>query len=81
MVASSSGGGAEIVEDGETGRLVDPGDEAGLAEALRDLLTRPEHARALGEKARQRVRRFDWSRGVIDLERVLREAAALRTGS
>ena len=75
VVASSSGGGSEIVLDGETGRVVDPDDDDGLESALLGLLTRPEWAHALGEKARERVQRYDWSRGVAELERVLREAA------
>ncbi|MDE3067374.1 MAG: glycosyltransferase [Verrucomicrobiota bacterium] len=36
------------------GRLVPPGDVAGLAAALRDLLEHPAEARALGERARAR---------------------------
>jgi phosphatidylinositol alpha-1,6-mannosyltransferase len=80
VIASSSGGGREIVVEGETGFLVDPGDAAGLAAALRELLARPERARAMGEKARERVRRFDWSEGVATLEQVLRDAARPELG-
>jgi phosphatidylinositol alpha-1,6-mannosyltransferase len=81
VIASTSGGGAEIVDDGVTGRLVAPGDEAGLAAALRELLTRPEQARVFGEKAREHVLGFDWSQGVIELEWILRQAASIRSGS
>jgi phosphatidylinositol alpha-1,6-mannosyltransferase len=77
VVASTSGGGAEVVVDGETGRIVDAEDDDALLEALRELLAGPDRARALGEKARERVQRFDWSRGAAELDRVLREAAAL----
>jgi len=76
VVASTSGGGVEVVVDGETGRVVDPEDDGALFAALHDLLVDPERARALGEKARERVRRFDWSHGAAELDRVLREAAA-----
>ncbi len=77
-VASTSGGGGEIVVDGETGRVVDPDDAAALAAALASLLAEPERARAFGERARERVLRFDWSHGVAALERVLRAAAGSR---
>lgn len=74
-LASASGGGGEIVVDGETGRVVDPEDAPALAEALAWLLEDPARARALGERARERVLRFDWSFAVEALERVLRAAA------
>jgi len=74
-VASASGGGGEIVVDGETGRVVDPEDAAALAAAIGELLADPERAQAFGERARERVLRFDWSHAVEALERVLRAAA------
>ena len=70
-VASASGGGGEIVVDGETGYVVDPEDAPALEAALASLLGDPERARALGESARERVLRFDWEHGVAALERVL----------
>jgi phosphatidylinositol alpha-1,6-mannosyltransferase len=70
-IASASGGGGEIVLDGVTGRVVDAGDAAALAAALRCLLADPEQARRFGERARESVLRFDWSRGVVALERAL----------
>ena len=76
VVASTSGGGVEVVVDGETGRVVDAEDDGALFTTLRELLVDPERARALGEKAREHVQRFDWSLGAVELDRVLREAAA-----
>lgn len=75
-VASASGGGGEIVVDGETGCVVDPGDAPALEAALASLLADPERARRLGESARERVLRFDWEHAVAALERVLRVAAS-----
>jgi phosphatidylinositol alpha-1,6-mannosyltransferase len=75
VVASSSGGGGEIVLDGETGHVVDPEDPAALEAALAALLGDPERARAFGARAREQVSRFDWSHGTARLEAALRKAA------
>ena len=48
---------AEIVVDGETGRLVPQNDPAALADALVDLLGDPERARTMGEAGRRRYER------------------------
>ena len=55
VVASAAGGVPEIVLDGETGLLVEPGDVEGTAEALLSLLRNPERAAALGRAGRRRV--------------------------
>jgi len=48
VVASRVGGIPEIVADGHTGHLVSPGDEAGLAAAILDLLIDKAKAAAFG---------------------------------
>jgi glycosyltransferase involved in cell wall biosynthesis len=55
VVASRSGGPAEIVLDGETGLLVPPGDSSALAEACKYLLSNPEVGREMGKCGRKRV--------------------------
>ena len=45
----------EIVEDGETGVLVPPGDAGALVEALRGLIASPEARQRMGEAARRRI--------------------------
>lgn len=47
VAAAATGGIPEIVRDGETGRLVEPGDAAALARAILSLLDEPERARAM----------------------------------
>lgn len=76
VVGSVSGGGAEVILDGCTGRLVDPRDAAALEAALLELLTDRDKRRAFGEEARRHVRRYDWERGATALECALREAAS-----
>lgn len=45
----------ELVRDGDTGRMVPPGDAPGLAAALRELLERPDYRRRLAAAGRERV--------------------------
>jgi glycosyltransferase involved in cell wall biosynthesis len=58
VLASDVGGVAEAVVDGETGSLVPAGDAAALARALERLLADPALRSRLGERGRERARRF-----------------------
>jgi glycosyltransferase involved in cell wall biosynthesis len=55
VIATNGGGAREIIEDGKTGLLVPMGDAPALAQALVELLTRQEFARALAVAGRQHV--------------------------
>jgi glycosyltransferase involved in cell wall biosynthesis len=55
VVASAVGGIPEAVQQGVTGLLVPPGDEYGLAEAMRAVLSNPDWAQSLGREAERRV--------------------------
>jgi glycosyltransferase involved in cell wall biosynthesis len=55
VVATRVGGLAEVVEDGVTGRLVEPGDPVALAAAVREVLARRGE---MGAAARTHARRF-----------------------
>lgn len=55
VVASRVGGIPEVVADGETGTLVEPGDVAGMAAAVSALLDREDKLRSYGAAARHRV--------------------------
>jgi glycogen synthase len=63
VVASRVGGIPEVIVDGETGWLVEPGDVAALGQALRAALADPARARRMGEAGRRRVEaHFAWDR-------------------
>jgi phosphatidylinositol alpha-1,6-mannosyltransferase len=56
VLAARDSAAEEIVEDGETGVLVDPEDREGLRAALAQLLGYPGEARRMGEAGRERWR-------------------------
>jgi glycosyltransferase involved in cell wall biosynthesis len=61
VVATRVSGISEVVVHRQTGLLVDPEDEKGLAEAIAFLLDHPETAMRMGQSARQRVQKlFSW---------------------
>jgi glycosyltransferase involved in cell wall biosynthesis len=61
VVASRIGGVPEVVVDGETGFLVDPGDVDALCDRIASLLSDPRLARRLGDNGRAAVtERFTW---------------------
>jgi glycosyltransferase involved in cell wall biosynthesis len=69
----------EIVDDGETGLLVPPGDAAALAAAIDALAGDPARRLAMGAAARTRARaRFSAAEVTRELEALLREAAERR---
>ena len=55
VVATRVGGLPEVVDDGVTGRLVEPGDPAALAAAVLEVLGRRDE---MGAAARERARRW-----------------------
>jgi glycosyltransferase involved in cell wall biosynthesis len=59
VVATAVGGVPDLVQHGETGILVPPGDTAAMAEALATLARDAERREGLGRTARARAARFD----------------------
>lgn len=61
VIASRVGGLAEVVEDGETGFLVPPGDVEALRQRIETLVGDPVRADRMGAQARERVlERWTW---------------------
>lgn len=58
VVASCAGGPAEIIEDGVTGLLIEPGDPEALALAIQALIVERERARDLGAQASTSVDQY-----------------------
>lgn len=61
VVAAAVGGLRTLVEDGETGFLVESREPAEFAERVDDLLAVPALAEGMGRTAAERARRYSWS--------------------
>jgi len=80
VVATRVGGIPELVLDGETGLLVDPGNPEAFAEALVDLLTDESKRRRMGRKARERIlEEFTLEKMVRRTEQVILDAVDSRS--
>ncbi len=75
VIASRVGGVPALIEHGRTGLLVPPGDPDALAEAIRQVLDRPDWARRMGQAASQRIgRTFEAAAMVRAIEHVYAQA-------
>lgn len=76
VVATRVGGLPEIVDDGRTGRLVEPGDPVALARVVGDLLEDSQGLRRLGEEGRRvAVERFSRERMTSEIGQLYDETA------
>ena len=66
VVATDVGGTPDQVLDGETGRLVPPGDGAAIVRALLELAADPARADAMGEAGRRRQREHFGGEAMVD---------------
>ncbi|MGH2352718.1 MAG: glycosyltransferase family 4 protein [Chloroflexota bacterium] len=74
VVASAVGGITETVLDGETGRLVPPGDAAPLAEAIEQLATSEALRAELGRRGRQHAGQYlSWEQSARELDAIYDE--------
>jgi L-malate glycosyltransferase len=72
VIATRCGGPEEIVENGETGLLVDVGNIDQMARALAELLDDPKHTAEMGNKAAIRARvKFSSERFVTEMREAL----------
>lgn len=76
VVASALDSFRRVLDDGKAGVLTPPGDAAGLAGALREVLTDPARRAALRAAAAERVMIYDWSVVVAQVLRVYETAVA-----
>lgn len=78
VVASASCGVAEIIHNGETGRIVPLEDSAALATAISEMLDHPDKARAMGERLHTLVReQFTWRKAAKEYAALVSASAEL----
>lgn len=79
VVATRSGGPAEIIDEGITGLLVPPQDAASLAEAIETVLKDQPLRRRMGEQARKTaLERYQRSKIVDQVEDLFRDVCRIR---
>jgi glycosyltransferase involved in cell wall biosynthesis len=77
VVATRSGGAAEMVVDGETGFVVPIGDSSAMAQAIVSLLENPKRMKVMGQQAKDRVRTvFSYEQYIKNFERVFNEVVS-----
>ena len=74
VLATTHGGPPEFTRDGRDAVLIDPDDEAAVADAIRRVLTDRAVADALGEAGNARVRDFTWHAVADAYEELYRSA-------
>jgi glycosyltransferase involved in cell wall biosynthesis len=78
VVATAVGGVAEVIEDGENGRLVPPEDPAAIAGALQSFYERPDAALLLGREGAQLIEeRYTWDHVAAEFESLYDEVVGL----
>jgi len=79
LVATRTGGTPEIVLDGQTGLLFEPGDHTALAAKVCALLDDPDAAARLGAAGRLRVeQQFSLARHLDEMKHLYESAVARR---
>jgi glycosyltransferase involved in cell wall biosynthesis len=73
VIASAIGGLPDVVADGVSGLLVEPGNVRALQEALRTLLSDPARREQMGMMGRQRARLFTVSTVADRIEQIYAE--------
>ena len=58
VIASDTGGNAELVADGETGYVVPPGDARALAHAIQKMATDSDRTTEMGKQSRMRIAEY-----------------------
>jgi len=60
VIATKIGGILDIIEDGETGALVDPKNPDGIAKALYKMCSQPKFVKSLVQNAKNNLEKYDW---------------------
>ena len=81
VIGTRPGGHEDMIEEGDSGLLVDAGDIEQLREAMARLIGDAELRERLGERARERSRAFTEEAVLPQLARLYEETAGMRAGT
>jgi glycosyltransferase involved in cell wall biosynthesis len=82
VIATTAGAFPEVIADGETGVLVQPGDARALADAIQSLLGDPQRRAGMGVAgARRAQEQFSWRACAIRTAALYQEVLASRRAS
>jgi len=82
VITTRIGQNLEYIEDGRSGLLTEPGDVAGLAQALLRVLSDRAWAASMGREAQRRIwKLFDWDARAGEVERAYRISLARRSSA
>jgi len=70
LVASNVRGNRDLVEDGQTGFLVELGDVVGLARAMEKLILDRELRNAMGEAGQKKIQDYSLEKVLVEMERI-----------
>ncbi|MFH1581655.1 MAG: glycosyltransferase [Pseudomonadota bacterium] len=74
VVATDVGGVRDLIEDGQTGMLVPPGNADAIAKAVTELYKNPQKNKALGEAAfKKAAKEFDYRKNIMLTEKYYRQ--------
>jgi glycosyltransferase involved in cell wall biosynthesis len=83
VVSTRVGGAEDVITNGETGYLVDVGDQSAMTAAIENLISVPDKMRLMGQKARQFAETLTWPNMMTELlvfyENLLEEKGRLTT--
>jgi len=81
IVAGGMSQNSRVIDNGQTGILVEPNDVRSFAEAIVSLLNDPEERKRLGNNSRkQAIEKHSWERYARELERIYASVTAIETG-
>ena len=80
VIASRTGGIPDLVQDGETGHLVEPCDANQLAAAISDLLENPKHGKAMGREGRRRCHLFSEAAMIAKIDQLYQDLTSSEAG-
>jgi len=76
VVASCTGGMRDIIRDGETGRLIEPGQVNAFVDAIETLQLQSDQAQQMSMAAAAAARQYSWDRVASETEQFYRQLLA-----